>query len=334
MERKLASIVKITDIQPIPNADAIEVASVKGWKVVVKKNQFVVGDLAVYFEIDSFLPVRPEFEFLRKSCFKVLNGKEGFRLKTIRLRNQISQGLLIPLSDFEDNYNLEVDDDVTEILGVTKYEPPISAQLSGVIEGAFPQFIPKTDEERIQNIIDDYRGERVYITEKLDGTSFTAYFKDGKFGVCSRNFELKESEENTHWKVANLNNLRQKMSDLGKNIALQGEIVGPGIQDNKYKLSKPTVFFFTGFDIDKQERMSFDELEWVVHRFNCEWVPVLEYNTILPNNPINLIEYMLSYAEGKSILEPNTDREGVVVRGLTKKFSFKAISNKFLLKTE
>lgn len=335
MERKLASIVKINDIQPIPNADAIEVATVKGWKVVVKKGEFKVNDLAVYFEIDSFLPVRPEFEFLRKSCFRVFNGQEGFRLKTIKLRNQLSQGLLIPVENLvKDQYNIEVGDDLTDALGIVKYEQQIPAQLSGVIEGLFPSFIPKTDEERIQNILEDYRGERVYITEKLDGTSFTCYYKDGKFGVCSRNYELKESEDNTHWKVARHFNIKEKMEWLGKNIALQGEIVGPGIQGNKYKLPSPTVFFFTGYNIDNRERITFNELESIVIKFNCELVPVLEYNMQLPTAPINLIEHMLNYAEGKSVLSSSTEREGVVVRGLDKVFSFKAISNKFLLKNE
>ncbi len=100
-ERKLASVVKIVDIQPIKDADAIVVASVKGWKVVVKKGEFNVGDLAVYYEIDSFLPVRPQFEFLRKSSFKRMGSSEGFRLKTIKLRGQISNGLLMPLSSLE-----------------------------------------------------------------------------------------------------------------------------------------------------------------------------------------------------------------------------------------
>ncbi len=185
MERKLATVVKIADLQPISGADAIEVASVKGWKVVVKKGEYKVGDSAIYYEIDSFLPVRPEFEFLRKSSFKKMLDQEGFRLKTIRLRGQISQGLLTPVPA---NISANVGDDLTESLGIVKYEAPIPAQLSGKVKGNFPSFIPKTEEIRIQNFQADMNfspaGERVYITEKLDGTSFTCYYNNGEFGVC------------------------------------------------------------------------------------------------------------------------------------------------------
>ena len=165
---------------------------------MTKKNEYKVGDLAVYYEIDSFLPARPEFEFLRKSSFKRLsNGTEGFRLKTIKLRNILSQGLLTKVPD--NIVNPKENDDLTEALGITKYEPPVPAQLSGKVKGLFPSFIPKTDEIRIQNFESEVGfspiGERAYVTEKLDGTSFTCYFKDGVFGVCGRNWELTETDD-------------------------------------------------------------------------------------------------------------------------------------------
>lgn len=332
MERKLATIVKINDIQPIPNADAIEVASVKGWKVVVKKNEYKIGDLAVYYEIDSLLPIKPEFEFLRKSSYKrMFNGTEGFRLKTIKLRNQISQGLItpIPSSVIEPKEG----DDLTEVLGVIKYEAPIPAQLAGKIKGTFPSFIPKTEEIRIQNFQSEFGfnpgGERVYITEKLDGTSFTCYFKDGVFGVCGRNWELTETDDNSLWRVAKMLELKEKFTKHGKNIALQGELIGAGINGNIYGLSDHKLFFFTGYDIDKKRRMFFDELEWVLFGFDLEMVPVIDSNAMLPTGDI--VDYMLLFAEGKSDINAETDREGIVVRGLEKEFSFKAISNTYLL---
>ncbi len=149
IERKLATVVKIADIQPIVGADAIVVAKVKGWNVVVKVNEYKVGDLAVYYEIDSFLPIRPQFEFLRKSSYKRMVSTEGFRLKTIKLRGQLSQGLLTPIPD--GILNPKEGDDLTEALDIVKYEHPIPAQLAGKIKGVFPSFIPKTDEIRIQN---------------------------------------------------------------------------------------------------------------------------------------------------------------------------------------
>ena len=332
-DRKLASVVKIVEIQPIPGADAIVVATVKGWKVVVKVNEYKVGDLAVYYEIDSFLPIRPQFEFLRKSSYKRMGSSEGFRLKTIRLRGQISQGLLTPIP--EGISNPREGDDLTEALDIVKYEPPIPAQLAGKIKGTFPSFIPKTDEIRIQNFESEVGfspvGERAYVTEKLDGTSFTCYFNNGVFGVCGRNWELSETSDNSLWRMANVLQLKEKMTKHGKNIALQGELVGAGINGNLYGLSDHKLYFFTGYDIDKGRRMFFDELEWVLFGLQLQMVPVLEkYGFVIPNEN-NIVDYMLKYAEGKSVLNMEVDREGVVVRGLEREFSFKAISNTYLL---
>jgi RNA ligase (TIGR02306 family) len=290
-----------------------------------------VGDLAVYYEIDSFLPIRPQFEFLRKSSFKRMGSTEGFRLKTIRLRGQISQGLLTPIP--EGINNPKEGDDLTEVLDIVKYEPPIPAQLAGKIKGKFPSFIPKTDEIRIQNFESEVGfnpvGERAYVTEKLDGTSFTCYFNNGVFGVCGRNWELSETDDNSLWRIAKMLDLKEKMSKHGKNIALQGELLSPGVQGNLYNFKYINVYFFTAYDIDNRRRMSFDELEWVLFKLDLNMVPVLEFNYNLPIE--NLVEYMLKYAEGKSVLNPDVEREGIVVRGLNKEFSFKAISNKFLL---
>jgi len=332
-DRKLASVVKIADIQPIPGADAIMVAKVKGWNVVVKVNEYKVGDLAVYYEIDSFLPIRPQFEFLRKSSYKRMGSSEGFRLKTIRLRGQISQGLLTPIP--EGISNPKEGDDLTEALDIVKYEPPIPAQLAGKIKGTFPSFIPKTEEIRIQNFESEVGfspvGERAYVTEKLDGTSFTCYFNNGVFGVCGRNWELSETSDNSLWRMANVLQLKEKMTKHGKNIALQGELVGAGINGNLYGLSDHKLYFFTGYDIDKGRRMFFDELEWVLFGLQLQMVPLLEkYGFVIPNES-NIVDYMLKYAEGKSVLNMEVDREGVVVRGLEREFSFKAISNTYLL---
>jgi RNA ligase (TIGR02306 family) len=332
-DRKLASVVKIVEIQPIPGADAIVVATVKGWKVVVKVNEYKVGDLAVYYEIDSFLPIRPQFEFLRKNSYKRMGSSEGFRLKTIKLRGQISQGLLTPIP--EGIIDPKEGDDLTEALDIVKYEPPIPAQLAGKIKGTFPSFIPKTDEIRIQNFESEVGfspvGERVYVTEKLDGTSFTCYFNNGVFGVCGRNWELSETDDNSLWRMAKMLDLKEKMTKHGKNIALQGELIGAGINGNLYGLSDHKLFFFTGYDIDKGRRMFFDELEWVLFGLQLQMVPLLEkYGFVIPNEN-NIVDYMLKYAEGKSVLNMEVDREGVVVRGLEREFSFKAISNTYLL---
>jgi RNA ligase (TIGR02306 family) len=333
MERKLASIRKINDIQPIEGADMIELAIVDGWKVVVAKNvNHKVGDLVVYCEIDSFLPIKEEFEFLRKSSYKkMVDGTEGFRLKTIKLRGQVSQGLILPIHVLPLLEMVHEGQDVTEMLGIVKYEPPIPAELSGKVKGLFPSFLRKTDEERIQNLsgeIENWKNKTFYITEKLDGSSATFYYKDGEFGVCSRNLELLETEDNTFWKVARQLDLENKMKDFDVNISLQGELIGEGIQGNPYKIKGQTVKFFNLFDIDLQEYHSLSMFETVVkNRFKLETVPVLERHFQLPKT----VEDILKYADGKSELNRTFDREGVVIRSLDRKVSFKAISNKFLL---
>ncbi len=143
--RKLATIATIDQILPHPNADTLELAKIRGWQVVVKKGEFQSGDLCVYCEIDAVMPERPEFEFLRD---------RKFRIKTIRLRGELSQGICFPLSilPMGEVYLEPLEgDDVTEALGIQLHQPPIPACLSGDVNGVFPSFIPKTDCERIQN---------------------------------------------------------------------------------------------------------------------------------------------------------------------------------------
>jgi RNA ligase (TIGR02306 family) len=373
MERKLASVQRIASIRPIEGADAIEVARINNWDVVVKKNEFKEGELCVYFEIDSFLPIREEFEFLRKSSFKKMGDQEGFRLKTIRLRGQVSQGLVVPitilngdyiigisqqphghqlqLGPYDDALVIEEGADVTELLGVEKYEPPIPAELSGKVKGYFPSFIHKTDEERVQNLVKEYAQWKeqdldFYVTEKLDGSSATYYYNNGVFGVCSRNLELAEPEEfvagmvmcddgierprqqNSFWKVAQELGLKEKLEAYGRNISIQGELIGEGIQGNPYKIKGQTVRFFNVFDIDTQEYYGLPMfLATMQHTLKLETVPVLEFPCKLPDT----IDELLAYADAKSVLNPNFDREGVVIRSLDRKISFKAISNKFLM---
>jgi RNA ligase (TIGR02306 family) len=186
---------------------------------------------------------------------------------------------------------------------------------------------------------------KFYVTEKLDGSSATFYVKDGLFGVCSRNLELSEPEpfvpgmvmcddgverpkkENSFWKVARELDLKNKLIQYGKNLSLQGELIGEGIQGNPYKIKGQSVRFFTGYDIDKQERIAFHDLMDILKSMGLQGVPVLDEEFVLPET----VDDMLKYSEGKSALNPNTEREGVVVRSLDGSISFKSISNKFLL---
>ena len=350
MERNLATIRRIKEIKPIEGADAIELAVVNGWQVVVAKNAgHQVGDLVVYCEIDSFLPTEPEFEFLRKSSYKKMGDQEGFRLRTIKLRGQVSQGLIIPLKDAYSLYkrstpNLDMQWfeglDVTEMIGIVKYEPPIPAHLAGKVKGSFPSFLRKTDEERIQNLEKEYiewtlsSKHQFYATEKLDGSSFTCYIKNGEFGVCSRNMDLLETEDNTFWAVARSLDLENKLKSLGKNICFQGEMVGSGIQGNHYNMKDQTVFFYNIFLIDEREYVGYDEFRNMLFDLDLACVPVLSYPFNFPSDPetaIPTVSDLLRSSEGKSILNDKVEREGLVIRSMDRTISFKAISNKFLL---
>lgn len=357
-ERKLATIRTISEIRPIEGADNIELAIVNGWKVVVGKEVgHKVGNPVVYCEVDSFLPIRPEYEFLRKSSYRKMGDVEGFRLKTIKLRGQLSQGLILPMDVFVD-YGYRVSDDllndypalepdrtvilvgsmievrdgvdVTSVLGIVKYEPPIPAELAGIAKGLFPSFIPKTDEERIQNLsefYEDYKKHTFVETEKLEGSSTTFFLNEGAFGVCSRNLELLETESNTLWKIARELKIEEKLKQYGKNLALQGECIGEGIQGNIYKLKGQTVRFFNAFDIDTQRRLMPYELAPLLKELELDSVPVLTNRFTLTDS----IDELLLIADGKSVLNPQANREGSVLRSLDGTISFKVISNKYLL---
>lgn len=326
--RKLASIQKIRALAPIEGADAIETATVLGWQLVVKKGEFQIGDACVYCEIDSILPDKPAFEFLKP---------RGMRIKTIRLRGQISQGICFPLSVLPTNTPLVEDADVTEIIGVTKWEMPIPASLAGKVKGGFPSFMPKTDETRVQvlqPLLDALVGEPCYVAEKVDGSSVTYYLRNGEFGVCSRNLELLEEADNTLWKAARALALEEKMRSLGGNFALQGEIIGEGVNGNKLRLRGQTVRFFNLFDIDRYTYLDFDELRATLARLELPMVPVLDDHFSLEND----IPALVALATRRSAITPEVWAEGIVIRPLQEqrwtgeRVSFKVINPEFLLK--
>lgn len=352
MSRNLVTIRTVAEIKPIANADMIELAVVDGWQLVTKKGEFKVGDRAVYLEIDSFLPIKPEFEFLRRSSYKKMGEEEGFRLKSIKLRGAVSQGLLLPLS----SVNLtgdEADEDLSSLLGVKLYEPPIPAQLAGKVVGMFPSFIPKTDQERVQNltgrlwgkgetvVYTDGEGKEIVkeippavkrnyeVSEKMDGSSCTLFNYEDKFGVCSRNLQLEEDPENSFWKVAHKYNLKEK---LPSGLALQGELCGEGIQKNKYQIKGQDLFIFDVYDIAARRYLTPEQRDSFLKRVLPELksVPIVERNYELPED----VGSLLTYAQGASKINPKQEREGLVFKeegGTRERFSFKAISNKFLL---
>lgn len=338
--RKLASIRKIDSIDPIEGADAIEVATIGGWKVVVKKNEFNVGDLAVYFEIDSWIPTELAPFLSKGKDPREFEGVKGERLRTVKLRGQLSQGLLLPLEPTCKNIESELFEglDVSVPLNVKKWEAVIPAQLAGQVKGNFPSLVPKTDQERAQNLVKEIvaaneAGTQFEITEKLEGSSMTCYLIDGEFGVCSRNLDLKETEGNAFWATARQEDIEAKMRGMfgNKNVAIQGELIGPGIQGNIYKLSKPTFYVFDIYDVEGADYLFPAFRRAIIEKMGLNHVPVLVADGSLYDTlGITDIPQLLQFAEGKSQLF-DTEREGVVFKESRGGFTFKVISNKYLL---
>jgi len=349
--RKLATIQKIDEIIPIKDADQIELAKIKGWQVVVKKGEFNKGGLGVFFEIDSFLPEKPVYEFLRKQCYKEMaDGSKGFRLRTVKLRKTLSQGLLLPIlllpiKSIQEVYTLKdmvIGKDVTELLGVKLYEPPVPANLAGVIKGLFPiHIIPKTDEERIQNLpefFNLYKDVNFEETEKLDGSSVTTYYyTENGFGVCSRNLELKEDINNTLWKVAIETGLKKNLETLKCNVAIQCEIMGEGISKNGLNLKGQHFYVYNIYDIDSHRYMTPEERYDFLSSLNNEnirHVPIIN-KSIKIFQVCDTMEKMLEYAKGKMKDRPEKEREGVVFKSCKiidgQIVSFKVINNEYLL---
>ena len=354
--RQLATIRQIASTRPIQGADRIEVAQVDGWECVVKRGEFQVGERIIYVEVDSIMPERPEFEFLRD---------RKFRVRTIKLRGQVSQGLVLPLSILpEGNYTLG--QDVTDILGVKKYDP--EAQQEALLirqpekptspiakflmrfkwyrklftkpkrKGGFPDWIVKTDETRIQNLttlfdIERRKGTKFSVTEKMDGQSATYFLRKlsrhkYEFGVCSRNVRLGGPDNSSYWAIAKQfdieNVLKQLIGDY-ETIVLQGKICGNSIQGNKYHISGYDFFAFNLIFPD--HKCSTAEIQTMLKPFRIKAVPIVEDGKELPDTIAELVEY----SKGNSVVRKEQKREGVVMRNIQNSISFKVINPDFLL---
>lgn len=317
--RQLVTVQKIKDIFPIEGADAIELVKVLGWYCVTKKGEFQVGDYCVYAEVDSVFPVEdPRFMFL-ESC-------KG-RIKTKKMRGVYSQGICFHISILPADFSFEEGLEVTEILGVTQYVPKESVQDGDPI-GSFPShLISKSDETRVQilqQLLDDFKGTSVSYTEKLDGTSATYVHEDGEFVACSRNLRRKDGD-GLYWEMAR----KYSIADKIEGFAIQGEIIGPGILSNKYKLTERDLFVFTVKDIVTGYTYTNQEVAQFCLEKGFKMVPVICEEVILPND----IDFWVELSKGKSLLNPSVLREGIVVRANEEvsrprynKLSFKVIN--------
>ncbi|GHU08733.1 hypothetical protein FACS1894151_05170 [Spirochaetia bacterium] len=330
--RSLVSIQTVGSITPIEDSDFLEIAHVMGWQCVVKKGEFRAGDLAVYFEVDSFLPAEERYEFLRKSSWRdnIDNG-QGFRIRTIKLRGQLSQGLLLPLTGFPELSNRSAGEDVTEILNVKKWYVPEVATATGVVIGDRPFGIPASDEIRIQSateLLEKLGGAPYYITTKMDGTSCIVYCIDGKIGCCSRNHEIKDEEDSLYWAPVYKYGLKEKLKALGKNVVLTGELCGPGIQKNKLRLKEHEWYVFDFKDFDGGVYVSWEAMVKACAALGVPTVPLEEEGEHFSYT----LEHLLEKARGK--YPGGLDKEGIVVRHSQSPHfvSFKVLNNDALLK--
>ena len=354
MERALASIQYVKSIDPIPGADFIVKIGIRGWFTVARKDEFKVGDPCVFFEVDSILPETPEFEFMRD---------RKFRVKTMKFKKQIAQGLAMPLKEVsalwkdnspllvnEDMVQFEEGQDVTDIIGVIKHEPPIPTCLSGSVVGRRPSFIRKTDEYRLQSypeILKEFEGKQAYVTEKLDGSSMSVFYSPlvKEFGVCSRNMQLAEDENNAFWKAINRYSLKEVFPAAVENsdqkditFVIQAELCGPGIQKNRLELDHHDMFVFNVYDATNDRYLPYEELERFCGDLLLKTVPYIDTISLEGHT----IDTLLAMAEGKYKGTKN-EREGIVIRDLESSrsetldgnlLSFKVQNNKYLLKED
>lgn len=328
MERKLVSIQRIDRIDPIPDADRIAKARVMGWDVVVNKTDFCEGDLCVFFEIDCLLPSSaPWAEFLRP---------RGFRVKTMRLRGVLSQGLALPTSILEGDVPA-IGTDVRERLGVVKFEPIVP--VGSDVAGPFPEGIPKTDEIRLQSalgVLHEMRGVPFAITTKLDGTSTTFYVDaDGVLSACSRNWTLARGDS-AQWRIAERHRLAEVIL---RQMAVQGELCGPGIQKNRLGLPAVEWHVFDAYDARAQRYLDHRELAAFCAERSLKTVPC---EAIVEGQDAAAFDHSLAHWLTRTAgpYEGTKNRkEGIVVRPLVTRrsetlgarLSFKVIDNDFLL---
>lgn len=360
--RQVASVQKIINLQPIEGKDKIELATVLGWTVVTQKGEFKVGDLCVYIEPDTLLPEKPEYEFLRKRCYSKKFG--GFRIKVMKLGSVYSQGIVFPY-----NGKGKEGDDVSKELGIKAYDlDELSEKGKPAVKNnwfkrflikiglikfnrktqSFPAFAIKSDETRLQaipEVLDYIKDKDIYITEKLDGCSAFYFYYKGKTGVCSRNVWLIKGKKGgydngQYFEVEEKYNILNKLIKYCKenkiNIGIQGEIIGTGIQGNKYKLTNKEFFVYQIQDLDNNCFIPYEKMLEICKQLELKTVPVIiNYQT--PET----IEEWVNLSIGKSTIT-DIQREGIVVRTkqeyignklktVKKRLSFKVINPEFLL---
>lgn len=364
--RKLVTLRKIDSISSIEGAEKIELAHTGGWQCVVGKGQFTPGETAVFFEIDSALDVNdPRYEFLKKNCYRVWKQGNGtvidecIRIRTIRCMGNISQGLFMPLSLFpEIPKEACLGDDLTGILKVRHYDEIKEhaeivggkARLAGNAKGNFPtSIVPKTDEERLQNLTEYFetmKDVEFECTEKFDGSSATYIYAPvirpaNPFFVCSRNLELQEEEGNLYWEIAKKYDLLHKMaqwcwdktihSDTGTfaQIAIQGEIVGPGVNNNRDQYIDHEFRVFRIYDVTWNTWFYAHKRREIAEKLDLPHVKLIRDRWKVFQD-LHTMDDFIKFVQGKT--DRGHEREGMVWKSIDGRNSFKVINPEYLLK--
>ena len=371
--RQLATIQKIATITPIEGADNIVLATMEnlGWQCVIKKDEFKIGDLIIYCEIDSVLPDKPEYDFLRS---------RNFRIRTIKLRGVLSQGLILPIESILGSPHVyNVGDDVTDDLGIVKYLTPAEREdiakaerqikteknrlkkfmmryswfrkwfLSRSQRSGFPYWISKTEESRIQSLhwnsfYHQFSDKIVYVSEKVDGCSGTftgqliaKYPIFGKLSPKKYKFVVAsrnlttEDKTSIYWKIAKKYDL-EKILKENPHLTIQGECCDTKIQGNKYGFSETRFFVFNIINHRTNYQFDIAEMLKFCEDYSLQAVPLLQISKL--SDIGTTVDEFLSFA-AKNSLFASIPREGVVIRCIEngkKIFSFKVINNNFLLK--
>lgn len=292
---------KVVEITPILNADLIESVTVicgpgGKWRGIARKSQFNVGDRCVVYLQDALIPPRDDMQFMEKY---------GWRVKMQRLRGAPSEVVIMPMNL---NHDVEVGSDLTQLFGVTKYFKPVPVGLQCDALGPFPSFIPKTDEPNYQSnpqLVESLIGKGYYVTQKMDGSSTTAYKYNGHFGVCSRNWELKRNENSGYWKIVDRYGLEEK---LPEGYAIQWETCGPGINGNRGKLSDVEGYAFSAYDIKCHKYLSYFPCFELIDMMGIPPVKIFCVAHVFAEDTMDLLLKMLN--------DGDHSIEGVVVRSI------------------
>ena len=344
IERRMCRVVEVGDIVPIAKADAIEAAKIGGWSAVVKKGVHAKGSRAVYFEIDTFLPEgNPAWQFLVDAHPSEHQGQRGHALRTVRLRGQISQGLLLSFAELglDESEALAPGFDPAERFGARKYEEPLPPDLEKVARGMLPTAVPRTKQDRIQNLESEFAqwqgsgelGSATWeVTEKLEGASCTFAWLDGELHACSHRVDYLRSDSNEFWRSAKDLGIEEKCrAEFGaRSFALQGELVGPGMEGNVYGLAERRFLVYEAVDLDQGRKLLPSERRGLCDRLGIPHVPVIA--TGLALSPSQSMAQLLAAADGESAFAPGHRREGEVYKcEQDAELSFKAISNEYLV---